>query len=389
MKRNKHILFKMRTYLVFTLLISLAACSTKNEAIEITELESANTIENAYNLSELQFTSSDMKLGKLEMQDFHQVIKANGMIDVPPQSHVSVISYFGGYVKDVKLLPGQWVKKGQTLFILENPDYVQTQQAFLETQGQLTYLKSDYERQKLLAADNITSQKIYLKAESEYIVTKVKYEALRKKLNLMDIDANTLSVENIITSVAVRAPINGYITEVHINQGAFLNPSDVAVTLINTEHMHLELNVFEKDLSKIAVGQRIQFKIQDDESATYEASVHMINKNVDVEKRTINIHGHLKDEKSTNKFIPGMYLEADIYATSDSTLSLPEEALVEVEEKYYVLAKINSSSNPYSFDKKEVKVGKSNNGFVEILNSSDFDEETEFLVKGAFNLINE
>src|SRR5690606_33026367 len=114
-----------------------------------------------------QFQSSNMVLGKMEMGSFHEVVKANGMFDVPPENRAAVSCYFGGTVKDIRLLPGQKVKKGQVLFILENPDYVQMQQDFLEAKGQLAYLKSDYERQKNLAQDNVTSQKNYLKAESE------------------------------------------------------------------------------------------------------------------------------------------------------------------------------------------------------------------------------
>lgn len=378
-----------RSYLIVISLLLFAACSSKNDTATSDNVTNNKSAGEVYELSTTQFNSSDMKLGKLEMKEFFDVVKANGMFVVPPQNNASISSYFGGSVKDIELIPGQRVKKGQVLFTLENPEYVQLQQDFLESQGQLTYLKSDYERQKNLAQDNVTSQKNYLKSESDYTVTRVKYESLRKKLELLNINPNMLTIDNIRTSVNVIAPINGYVTEVNISRGSFLNPSDVAMVIVDADHLQLKMNIFEKDLAKVKVGQTIHFRIQDDHSKDYEGVVYMVNKTVDAEKRTIGVHGHLKDEKLTNRFNPGVYLEAEIYTTSDSRSSLPQEALVEVDDKYYVLVLDKSSNEIYSFIKKEVNVGVSNNDNIEILNAHDFNENTEFLVKGAFNIIKE
>ena len=378
-----------RSYLIVISLLLFAACSSKNDTATSDNATNNKSAGEVYELSTTQFNSSDMKLGKLEMKEFYDVVKANGMFVVPPQNNASISSYFGGSVKDIELIPGQRVKKGQVLFTLENPEYVDMQQDFLESQGQLVYLKSDYERQKNLAQDNVTSQKNYLKSESDYTVTKAKYESLRKKLELLNINPNMLTVDNIRTSVNVIAPINGYVTEVNISRGSFLNPSDVAMVIVDADHLQLKMNIFEKDLAKVKVGQAIHFRIQDDHSKDYEGVVYMVNKTVDAEKRTIGVHGHLKDEKLTNRFNPGVYLEAEIYTTSDSRSSLPHEAIVEVDDKNYVLVLDKSSSENYSFIKKEVKVGVSDNDNFEILNPHDFNENTEFLVKGAFNIIKE
>lgn len=376
-------------YLYFALFIAFASCSSKGENSVLDISNNTSAEENAYYLSELQFQSSNMKLGKLEAHDFHQIINVNGMLDVPPQNQISVIAYFGGYVKDINILPGQWIKKGQKLFVLENPNYVEVQQDYLETEGLLTYLQSDYERQKDLAKDKINSQKIFLKAESDYLVAKAKFESLRKKLSLIGINPDKLTVTNIITSVPVLSPSSGYVTAININKGAYLNPSDVAIAIVNTEHIHLELDVFENDLDKIAVGQKINFKLQNQKNKSYDATIHLINKTVDPVKRTIRVHGHLTDEKSADKFTQGMYVEAEIYSTSSSNLALPEDAIVEVDGQYFVLAKDNKLDTNFNFEKRKVEIGQTYSNYVEILNSDEFSSETEFLIKGAFNLITE
>lgn len=368
-------------------LIFLASCSSNND-LQLTNKEVAQKKDvDALQLSKLQFESSDIQLETIEKRAFNKVVKATGMIDVPPESRATVSTFFGGTVKEIKLLPGQKVKKGQSLFTLQNPEFVQIQQDYLEAKGQLKYLKSDFERQKNLASDNISSQKTFLKAESEYTMTQVQVASLRKKLELMKINPNTLSIDNIQTTINITSPIDGYITQVDIAKGTFLSPSKTAITIVNTDHLHLELNIFEKDLPKVKIGQEISFNIQEDNRTNYKAIVYLVNKNVDPIKRSIGIHGHLSDELSTESFSQGMYIEAEIYSNSALKASLPQSALAEVEGKYYALILKAETDKAYEFLKKEIKIGDFYNGYVSILNQQDFKAGTQFMTNGAFNLI--
>lgn len=370
-------------YVIAIVFVSLTACSSDNSEEGTMESDQSD----GYKLTGVQFESSGMELGQMTMHGFHEIVKATGTVDVPPEQHAAVSSYFGGTVKSIKLLPGQKVSKGQVLFVLENPDYVQIQQDYLEAVGRLAYLKSDYERQKNLSRDSISSQKNFLKAESDYTVTKVRVGSLAKKLMLMNIDPATLTLDNIRTTIPIKSPINGYVSQVAISQGAYLNPSQLAVYVVDTDHLHLELRIFEKDLSKVHTGQPIWFRVQNDRGKEHEAHVYLINKIVDHTKRTVSIHGHLNDEDHTENFTPGLYVEADIYTATDTSLSLPKDALVEVDGINYVLVLKNSSNGNYTFEKKEVLAGASDKSNVEILNTKDFNRDDKFLVRGAFNLI--
>lgn len=369
--------------------IMLNACSSGKNADTANKIELTNeaTSSEGFDLTSTQFAAGNMELGKLEKREFHKSVKANGMFDVPPQNKASVSAYFGGYVKEISLLPGEIVHKGHVLFTLENPEYVQVQQDFLEAKSQLAFLKSDFERQQNLVKDNVTSEKNYLKAESDFAVTRVRYESLRKRLTMMQIDPDKLDENNLRTTVQVTAPIGGFISEVKVSKGMLLRPEDVAVTIVNTDHLHLELNVFEKDIAAIKVGQAIKFNIQNNTKEKYDANVHLINQMVDPEHRTISIHGHLKDEGNFHHFTPGMYVESEIFTNAISRLALPEEAIVNIDEQYFVLIQKSMSSELRSFERKEVIIGAQGNGFVEIENAEDFDPETVFLTKGAYNLI--
>ncbi len=379
--------YKLHKGILILLLVVLGSCNSNEKTAASAENVAANEDNNreVITLTESQFTSGAMELGKLQLQAFTTVVKANGMFAVPPQNQADVSAYFAGYVKDIALLPGDVVKKGQVLFTIENPEYIQVQQDFLEAQGRLSYLKSDYERQKLLVEDDVTSQKNFLKAESEYTVTKARYQSLKKKLSLMQINPNTLTGDNIRSVIGVPSPLSGYATTINASKGMYLNPSDVALTITNTDDLHIELKIFEKDLPMLKVDQEINVKIQSDMNTVYKGKIHLINKTIDEKDRTVAIHGDLVNEEEANLFAPGMYIEAEILTTSVQHPALPSEAVANIDNNYYVLVKENDTT----FKRVMVKIGTSNNNFTQILNADEFDKTTEFLTKGAFNLISD
>lgn len=380
-KLNNHLALKG---LLWLFMIGLASCNSK-EKMEVTNSDTAlgTSDQEMIVVTESQFKSGEMELGKITTQEFTTVVKANGMFAVPPQNQADVSAYFAGYVKDIGLLPGDTVKKGQVLFTIENPEYIQVQQDFLEAKGRLNYLESDYQRQKELMEDNVTSKKNFLKAESEYKVTLAQYQSLKKKLSLMNINSNSLSGENMTSIISVLSPLSGYATTINASKGMYLNPSDVAVTVTNTDDLHIELKIFEKDLPMVKVGQQINVSIQNDLDHLYKAKIHLVNRTINPQERTVDVHGDLVNEEEAKLFAPGMYIEAEILTNLWQHPALPKDAVANIDNDYFVLVKVNDTA----FKRVLVKIGTANNGFIQILNADQFEENTEFLTKGAFNLI--
>ena len=375
---------KVSWFLFGVVALMVVSCSS-DEVINEEEPMSSTT--DILPLTNKQFETSEMEFGTFSKEAFRSVIRATGRLDVPPEYRSTVSAYFGGYVKQISLLEGQKVKKGQVLFTLESPDYIETQQDFLEAQSMLSYLKSDFERQKELAEDNISSQKTVSKAESDYKVMRARFESLKRKLQLMNINPSSVTESKMRSTIAVTAPISGYVTSVKATKGLFLNPSDVALTLTNTEHTHVELSVFEQDLHKVEKGQSLTFSLQNDPK-NYMAEVYMINKAIDLEEKTIKVHCHLLDGEMSTQFIPGRYVEAEISSSLDSSLALPTSAVIQMEDKYFILLKKSKSSEGFELIQKEVKIGVSNANHVQILTEFRSLENAEVLIKGAFNLIN-
>ncbi len=380
-------ILKLISFVTVSILVSCSGNETELSATNIDENKSSKNLD-YITVTKSQFESSNMQLGKMSQQQFSEVIKTNGEIGVQPENQASVCAYFGGYVKTLSLIEGQKIKKGQTLFTLENPDFIEIQKNFLEFKNELEYLKLDFERQQELVKDNVVSQKIFLKAKTDYEIVLVNFEALKKKLKLMNINPTNLSSSNLKSIINVTSPISGYITKVNISKGMFLTPSSIAVKIVNMEHIHIELNIYEQDLSKVSIGQMVNFKLQNN-TTVYKAKIYLINKVIDKETRLINVHCHLEDENETNLFTPGMYIEAEVLTKSKLGNSLSESTIVNIEDSYYALVLVKEDNNEYVFEKIKLTIGNQQNGMIEILNENLIEKLPTFLTKGAFNMINE
>jgi cobalt-zinc-cadmium efflux system membrane fusion protein len=335
-------------------------------------------------ITDAQFKNSNMALGTATQQDFPTIVKTTGMIDVPPQSKQLISSFYGGNIKKSNLLIGDKVRKGQALVTIENPEFVTMQQDFLELHEQLAYLKNEYERQKTLFDEKISSQKKYLQAKSQYNAQKARYNGLRRKLQMLNINTNQATQGNFVSAITLYAKINGYVTKVNVSTGTYVSPNDVILEIVNTDHIHVELTVFEKDVMKIKKGQDILFKIPEASDSTFKAEVHLVGTAINEQTRSVKVHGHLHDEQK-NTFAIGMFVEASIATSKNKTLAVPEDAVIADGEHHVILILEKKEGDHYTFEAKEVKIGKTYNGYTEILSAIATD--SKILVKGAFNLV--
>lgn len=368
------------------LIIMISACvehPKKNidDAIEIPESTTEIIV------TTRQFEAASMALDSLKPHYFSATVTASGRLDVPPQNMVAISPYYGGYVKYIELLEGQKVAKGEILLALENPEYVQLQQDYLETKQQLEFLKSEYERQKVLSEENITAHKNFLKAKSDYLTNHAKYKGLKKRLELLNIDLAGVEEGGFTSVIYLFAPIDGKISRVNASRGTFLNPGDVAVEIINTAHIHLELEVFEKDILKLKEGQTIHFRLPNSGEESYEAVVHLVSGNIGEEKRAVKVHGHIKDEEKHNTFLPGMYAEAQIQLDYVEGIAVPKEAVVKADGESFLLVQKEHSKDQITLELVKVDIGREDEKFIEILNSHDLINGKLILTKGAFSLI--
>ncbi len=358
-------------------LLTLFACSVPSKKTEQPNVSASNEVQ----LSEEQFNAIQIRLGSADARNLSGTIKANGMLDVPPQNLVSISAPFGGFVKSTELLQGMRIKKGQVVVVLEHPDYIQLQQDYLESKTQLDFLEQEYNRQVNLSEENVNALKALQHSKSTYFSMKAKVDGLAAKLTMVNLDPISVASEGIKSSINIISPISGFVSEVNVNIGMHVNPTDVMFRIVDTEHVHAEAQVFEADIPKLKIGQRAHIFITNEFRERF-AKVFLIGKVITLE-RTVRCHCHLEGEDAD--LIPGTYFSALIETGLSSVPSLPTEAIVNFEAKNFVFVERDSAAHRYELI--EIKVGSSGGGYVEI--SSALPEfRNKIVIRGSFELLN-
>ncbi|CAL1518310.1 efflux RND transporter periplasmic adaptor subunit [Chitinophaga sp. MM2321] len=376
---NKHISLSVILLCFSVAFVSCGSQSVpgKEEAHDHGE-EATNTVE----LTPAQFKMAGITYGVPEPRQISGAIKVNGFLDVPPQQLVSVSVPMGGFIKNTTLLQGMAVKQGQVIAVMENLDYIQLQQDYLDIKSQLEYATVEYERQQELSRENVNALKTVQLAKASFQSLQAKEKGLREKLSLLNINIPSLEKGNMQRSVNIYAPISGYVTQVNVNLGQFVNPADILFRIVNTEHLHAELTVFEKDVPKLKIGQPVRFTLAN-ESTERTATVHLIGREISAE-RTVRVHCHL--DKEDAQLLPGAYLQAMIETGKAQVKALPETAVINFENKSYVFVKDAGTDSLHHFTMREVQLGNNEQGYTEVIFRDDIPDKT-VVITGAYDLL--
>jgi membrane fusion protein, heavy metal efflux system len=377
---------------IFIIIITSAwfamSCNSKNAATEDSsehEVLPLNTVE----MNDSQYKEADITLGSAELKVLSSELKVNGLVSVSPQNLVSVSALMGGYIKSTMLVQGSPVYFGQVIAVVENPDFIELQQSYLENKSKLDYAEAEYIRQKDLFSENVNSAKTFQLALSEYKSLQSTVYALEQKLKLIGIDAAKLEADKMSSTISVYSPINGYVKTVNVNVGKYVNPTDVIVEIVNTQNLTLELTVFEKDIDNVSTGQKISFSLPSNPDNKMSALISQVGKAINDDK-TIKVYATV--DVANKNLLPGMYVNAVIKTKNDSVVALPDEALLSFEDKNYIFIyserKKEGDKFVTLFKLVEVEKGVSDNGYTEVIFPEGFDlEESQIVINGAYNLL--
>lgn len=366
----------MKNIIIIFAFLTLLSCGNK----ENTTAETASSdTESILQLSDEQLKSFTLSSVGLQEKNITKTLKLNGKIDVPPQNLASVSSALGGYVKSTKLLPGMHFRKGEVIAVMEDNQFIQLQQDYLTAKAQLANAEAEYLRQKDLNQSKASSDKAYLQAKADYQTLQISQRSLEQKLKLIHINPEQVSVSNIRQTANIYAPFDGFVSQVFVNVGKYVSPSDVLFELVNPNDLHLNLKIFEKDWDKIKLGQPLLAYTNTNPGKKYKGEIILIGKNISTD-RAVEVHAHFKE--NDGKLIPGMYMNADMEIPESSTWALPEESIVSFEGKQYVFEMLDKNR----FRMIAVQTGNTGNGWIEIINGNQLNNK-KIAQKGAYTLL--
>lgn len=341
-------------------------------------------------LSQQQFTSLKMKVDTLKVRNMGEFVESNGQLEVPPQNEATVTALFGANIQTIKVIEGDKVKKGQVLAYLSHPDLIDIQTEYSSNWNQLQYLSSDYERQKKLYDEKVGSGKEFQKIKSEYLGMKSKVRGSEAQLEMMGLNTEKIRQGEVFSNIAVKSPIDGNIKSVEIKIGQYVQPQTDMFEIVNIEHIHLDLMVFEKDMHKVKEGQNIRFSIPSNPNEELTAKIYSVGKSFEQNPKAVHIHAEIENKKGY--LIPGMYINAQIETSNAESIAVPESAVVKEGDKFFIFTaekEKGSDIKEWGFKPIEVSVGTRDRGWIEIKLLSPLKSNVQIAWNNAYYLMAE
>ncbi|HEY4651730.1 MAG TPA: efflux RND transporter periplasmic adaptor subunit [Pontibacter sp.] len=382
----------MKRYIIpaaFAAILLSTSCSEQTQPEAQTEATVTETPETTANQDVVPFSKemqevSKVEIGPLQERTLSTRVAAKGQLSLPPQGMASVSPLVGGMVRSITVIEGDYVPKGKALATIENPELLALQEAYLSASSQLTMARQEYERQKLMADEQVGALKRYQQASADVKVLEAKRNSLREQLQTLGISPKNVENGRITRTLTLTAPISGHVQAINVNLGTFAEPNQPILKIIDDSHLHLDLNVFEKDYAKLAKGQKVVFSLPNVSGQEVEAEIFAIGKSFEGETRAVPVHAEIKNNQNKG-LLPGMYINGHILTGKHATLSVPEEAIVLYKSKPFIFRQLDASS----FKMIPVETGVTESGFTEVRLLEELPQDAQVVQKGASFILSE
>ena len=395
---NKIKIYSSMAAFLIAISIPFMACNKKAESTETktTAEETPKAGEEAkedvkeVHLNEAQYKATSFVLGGFEKKNLSEVINTNGYTKLPPQNQAQVSVPLSGTIKTIKAIEGQYVKQGQVLATLQSMAYnnlrlerEKLNEQVQQSEGNLTYLRLEYARQKELSEENVNAKKVFQKVSSDVNMEEIKIKALQSQIAILSQNIN-IGGNSDSPLINITAPISGYITEVNINIGSAVEVGKPLFVIVDNAKMHVDLLVYEKDLYKVKAGQTVRFILTNQNAQELKGKIFSIGQSFKNETKSVAVHADITNEKQV--LISGMYVNALIDVGSNAVNALPQEAVIKAEGREFIFILEGEEKGEYHFQRIEVKTGASQLGFVQITPLQELKAEKNIVIKGAYYL---
>lgn len=340
--------------------------------------------EEGLHLTKEQIETIGLEFGEFSSIKVNDYIKTTGTLGLPPNAYASVSAKSEGIINGTKkFVEGNYIKKGQIIAYVENPDFIVKQQEYLESKAQLKLKKLDLVRQQSLVDANAGVSKNLQNTEAEVAILEAKSVGLSKQLAYLGISSINLTPNTISQRIVILAPMSGYISNINIHNGMYAQPTVSLMEIISSEHIHLELDVFEKDIVNIKIGQKISYTVPALGNNVYNGEISVIGKEFNTKTKTIRVHGHLEGEKPL--FLKDLFINAKIWLNDSTRTAISEKAIIKDGDNSFIyVAEKENEAEETEFTTIRVIPGATNNGFTSIKILEEIPNGMQIVTKGAY-----
>ena len=323
---------------------------------------------------EIAFTHAQAHLIGLEIEtvtatDYVDAFKTGGKITSAPGDATVIVAKASGTVQflNSNIGEGTKIKKGATVLHV-TPAGAIDGDPLAKVKNEYSVARADYERGKVLVQDLIISQREFEQIEQRY----------NDALNAY----NDLADQHSDGNVDVASPIDGYITDIYVSEGDYIEAGTIVGRVSLNNKLHLKADVSEKDYARLQKVRSANFKVSYSDKIFHldDLNGKMVSYGRNIDDNYAFIHATFEFNNS-DEIIPGSYAEIYLLGqTKPNTISIPVSSLTEDQGLYFVYIQVHHEA----YKKVQVQIGNNNAERVEIL--SGLSEGDKVVTKGAYNL---
>ncbi len=337
-------------------------------------------------LTQKQVNAVDLKMGEVEPRELDATIQVNGSLVLRAQNIGNVAALMGGIVKNIQVKEGQQVTKGQVVATVENTDVVSLQREYYSAYKECEMAKLEMQRQQTLTSNGAGIKKNLQQTQKEYQVAHANLTGIARQLQQIGISPAAVAKGKITTVFPLHAPISGTVSQITASLGSYADMQTPLMKIRNNGAVECDLNVFEKDINKVKVGNRVLLSLTNQPGV--KVSGHVYGMNEYFNDGTKSVAAHIKlDATRGAKLFDGMYVSGKIATGRQECNALPSKAIVTTDGKTYIFA-LNQTpkAGKYSFSRHEVTTGVSQNGYTEVSLCKHIKKGQKIVTDNAFYL---
>ena len=371
---------------------TMMLCACSGSSVKGRDHDHEHEGQDAHNvvLEEEQMKAVDIKLGKIERRNLNSSVRVNGRTALAPQYRASVTSLVGGVIRSITVIEGNLVQKGQTVAYIENTDIVALQRDYLSNRSAMIAAEQEHNRQKELAKAGAGVQKDLQQATAACHIAKAQLLGVVSQLRQLGISEATVKNGNLVTRIAVKAPITGYVDKIMVSVGGYVDMQTPIMAIVDNKHLHCDLSIFEKDMTSIKAGQEVDLILTNRPDARIKGVIYETNASFEGNTKSVKAHARITGKPADLKLIPDMYLTALVHTGRHDTEALPSDAIVSHEGKKYIFLLKETEGKPghkhYHFSREEVATGVTELGYTQITPLTKLPADATVVTSGAFYL---
>ena len=379
------------TYLLLAVLFIAACNTTPSENHDHGHEESAHEHDHKHeehSLTSEEFNTMDFEIGPMLKRNLSAFVRTNGMLAVPPQNRAMISTVVGGNIRSIKVIPGEVVTKGQVLATMSHPDLIRIQTDYARDRNRLEYLEQEYKRQERLYQEEVGSGKKFQETKADYLTLKGQVSGLEAQLKQLHINPEKIKDGEVIEIVPIRSPISGAVNKIKVSIGEYAAPQAQLFEVIDNHHIHVDLHVYEKDIAKVAEGQKVMFHVESAPEREFPATIFAVGNTFEEDPKAVSVHAEIIGEKPKS-LLPGMYVRGRILLDEAEALALPAEAVVRDGDDHFIIGVEEAEDGSKVFEKYQISKGKEDAGYVEIIPVDELPTDGDYVYTNAYFILSD